>query len=149
MCLSSPEPAGMAEQEADEPSSGTESPDGESRVSEDKWSLHQRLAIRELIDTEVSYVHMLRLCALDIRSRLKQVPGRSHTQPGFLEAKWVLGSHSGSRNRFDGRKVTVDVKSMERSARPRALVCSSAEWGEGESPQRLRKLMGKIALYQV
>lgn len=36
--------------------------------------LHQRLAIRELMDTEVSYVHMLRLCALDIRSRLQQLP---------------------------------------------------------------------------
>ncbi|KAK1343452.1 hypothetical protein QTO34_016232 [Cnephaeus nilssonii] len=64
----------MADRGADEPSSRTESPDGESRVSEDRWSRHQRLAIRELIDTEVSYLHMLRLCALDIRSRLKQLP---------------------------------------------------------------------------
>ncbi|XP_005870524.1 PREDICTED: rho guanine nucleotide exchange factor 37 [Myotis brandtii] len=64
----------MADRGADEPSSRTKSPDGESQVSEDRWSLHQRLAIRELIDTEVSYLHMLRLCALDIRSRLKQLP---------------------------------------------------------------------------
>lgn len=64
----------MADRGADEPSSRTESPDGESRVSEDRWSVHQRLAIRELIDTEVSYLHMLRLCAVDIRSRLKQLP---------------------------------------------------------------------------
>lgn len=117
MCLSSPEPAGMADGGADEPSSRTESPDGESRVSEDRWSRHQRLAIRELIDTEVSYLHMLRLCALDIRSRLKQVPGRSHAQPVFLEAKWVLGSHRGSWDRLDGRKVMVDGKS-----------CTSISW---------------------
>ncbi|KAM8764375.1 rho guanine nucleotide exchange factor 37 isoform 2-T5 [Rhynchonycteris naso] len=64
----------MTDREADEPPSRTRSPDGESRVSEDKWSLHQRLAIRELIDTEVSYLRMLRLCALDIRSRLQQLP---------------------------------------------------------------------------
>lgn len=110
MCLSSPEPAGMADRGADEPPSRTESPDGESRVSEDRCSVHQRLAIRELIDTEVSYLHMLRLCALDIRSRLKQVPGQNHTQPVFLEAKWVLGSHSGSWNTLGGRKVMVFVK---------------------------------------
>ncbi|XP_006906447.1 rho guanine nucleotide exchange factor 37 [Pteropus alecto] len=64
----------MADREADEPSSRTGSPDRESQVSEDRWSLHQRLAVRELIDTEVSYVHLLRLCALDIRSRLQQLP---------------------------------------------------------------------------
>ncbi|KAF6080515.1 Rho guanine nucleotide exchange factor 37 [Phyllostomus discolor] len=64
----------MADRGADEPSSRTGSPDGESRVSEDRWSLHQRLAIRELIDTEASYVHMLQLCASDIRSGLHQLP---------------------------------------------------------------------------
>ncbi|XP_023393077.1 rho guanine nucleotide exchange factor 37 isoform X2 [Pteropus vampyrus] len=64
----------MADCEADEPSSRTGSPDQESQVSEDRWSLHQRLAVRELIDTEVSYLHLLRLCALDIRSRLQQLP---------------------------------------------------------------------------
>ncbi|XP_016066124.1 PREDICTED: rho guanine nucleotide exchange factor 37 [Miniopterus natalensis] len=63
----------MADREADEPSSRTRSPDGESQASEDRWSLHQKLAVRELIDTEISYLHMLRLCALDIRSRLKQL----------------------------------------------------------------------------
>lgn len=72
-CLPSPEPADMADCGADEPSSRTGSPDQESQVSEDRWSLHQRLAVRELIDTEVSYLHLLRLCALDIRSRLQQV----------------------------------------------------------------------------
>ncbi|XP_016005846.2 rho guanine nucleotide exchange factor 37 isoform X2 [Rousettus aegyptiacus] len=64
----------MADCGADEPSSRTGSPDQESQVSEDRWSLHQRLAVRELIDTEVSYLHLLQLCALDIRSRLQQLP---------------------------------------------------------------------------
>uniref|UniRef100_K9IZ67 Rho guanine nucleotide exchange factor 37 n=1 Tax=Desmodus rotundus TaxID=9430 RepID=K9IZ67_DESRO len=64
----------MADHGADEPSSRTGSPDGESQVSEDRWSLHQRMAIRELIDTEASYLHMLQLCASDIRSRLQQLP---------------------------------------------------------------------------
>ncbi|XP_036096760.1 rho guanine nucleotide exchange factor 37 isoform X2 [Molossus molossus] len=64
----------MADRGADDPPSRTGSPDGESQVSEDRWSHHQRLAIRELIDTEVSYLHMLQLCALGIRSRLKQLP---------------------------------------------------------------------------
>ncbi|XP_066129065.1 rho guanine nucleotide exchange factor 37 isoform X1 [Saccopteryx bilineata] len=68
------EPADMADREADEPPSRTGSPDGESQVSEDKWLLHQRLATRELIDTEVSYLRMLQLCAVDIRSRLQQLP---------------------------------------------------------------------------
>ncbi|XP_036849958.1 rho guanine nucleotide exchange factor 37 isoform X2 [Manis javanica] len=68
------EPAAMAERGVDEPSSRTGSSDGEDQVSEDRSLLHQRLAIRELMDTEVSYVHMLRLCALDIRSRLQQLP---------------------------------------------------------------------------
>lgn len=68
------DPADMADRGPDEPSSRTGSPDGGSRVPEDRWSLHQRLAIRELIDTEASYVHMLQLCASDIRSRLQQLP---------------------------------------------------------------------------
>ena len=83
MCLLSPEPVDMADRGADEPSSRTGSPDGESQVSEDRWSLHQRMAIRELIDTEASYLHMLQLCASDIRSRLQQVPGWDHIQPVF------------------------------------------------------------------
>uniref|UniRef100_A0A8C3W3U7 Rho guanine nucleotide exchange factor 37 n=1 Tax=Catagonus wagneri TaxID=51154 RepID=A0A8C3W3U7_9CETA len=58
----------------DELSSRTGSPDGEGLVSEDRSSLHQRLAVRELIDTEVSYLHVLQLCASDIRSRLQQLP---------------------------------------------------------------------------
>uniref|UniRef100_A0A452TGA5 Rho guanine nucleotide exchange factor 37 n=1 Tax=Ursus maritimus TaxID=29073 RepID=A0A452TGA5_URSMA len=64
----------MAEHGSDEPSSRTGSPDGEGRVSADRPLLHQRLAVRELIDTELSYLHMLRLCASDIRSRLQQLP---------------------------------------------------------------------------
>ncbi|XP_014641705.1 PREDICTED: rho guanine nucleotide exchange factor 37 [Ceratotherium simum simum] len=68
------EPADMADHGADELSSGTGSPDGEGRVSADRSLLHQRLAVRELIDTEVSYLHMLQLCASDIRSRLQQLP---------------------------------------------------------------------------
>lgn len=82
--MSFPEPAAMAECGVDEPSSRTGSSDGEDQVSEDRSLLHQRLAVRELMDTEVSYVHMLRLCALDIRSRLQQVPGWGHTQPVFV-----------------------------------------------------------------
>ncbi|XP_074169848.1 rho guanine nucleotide exchange factor 37 isoform X2 [Rhinolophus sinicus] len=62
----------MANHGADEPR--TASPDGESRVSEDRWTLHQRLAVRELIHSEVSYVNTLQLCALAIRSRLQQLP---------------------------------------------------------------------------
>lgn len=50
----------------------------------DRSSLHQRLAIRELIDTEVSYLHMLQLCASDIRGRLQQVLAWGHTQPIFI-----------------------------------------------------------------
>uniref|UniRef100_G1RGS0 Rho guanine nucleotide exchange factor 37 n=1 Tax=Nomascus leucogenys TaxID=61853 RepID=G1RGS0_NOMLE len=64
----------MAKHGADEPSSRSGSPDGEGRASEDRSLLHQRLAVRELIDTEVSYLHMLQLCASDIRSRLQQLP---------------------------------------------------------------------------
>ncbi|XP_007941790.2 rho guanine nucleotide exchange factor 37 [Orycteropus afer afer] len=67
------EPADMADGEADEQSSSTGSPDGEGRVYEDKLSLHRRLAIRELVDTEVTYLHMLHLCARDIRSNLQQL----------------------------------------------------------------------------
>lgn len=84
MCLPSPEPADMADPGADESSPRTESPDGEGRVSEDRSLLHQRLAIRELIDTEVSYLHMLQLCASDIRGRLQQVLAWGHTQPIFI-----------------------------------------------------------------
>lgn len=95
MCLPSPGPADMADHGADEPPSGTGSPAGESGVSEDRWSLHQRLAIRELVDTEASYVHMLQLCASDIRSRLQQVPGWGRTQPAFQGkcGSWVLRPH--------------------------------------------------------
>ncbi|GAB5567250.1 rho guanine nucleotide exchange factor 37 [Prionailurus iriomotensis] len=64
----------MAEHGTDEPSSSTGSPDGEGRDSGDRLLLHQRLAVRELIDTEASYLHMLQLCASDIRSRLQQLP---------------------------------------------------------------------------
>ncbi|XP_022349140.1 rho guanine nucleotide exchange factor 37 [Enhydra lutris kenyoni] len=64
----------MAEHGTDEPSSRTGSPDGEGQASGDRLSLHQRLAVRELIDTELSYLHLLRLCASDIRSRLQQLP---------------------------------------------------------------------------
>lgn len=69
----------MADAGADELSSRSENPEPEGRSSEDRSLLHQRLAIRELIDTEVSYLHTLRLCASDIRSRLHQLP------PGDLE----------------------------------------------------------------
>ncbi|XP_052598231.1 LOW QUALITY PROTEIN: rho guanine nucleotide exchange factor 37 [Peromyscus californicus insignis] len=69
----------MADSEADEPSSRSESPEPEGRSSEDRTLLHQRLAMRELIDTEFSYLHMLRLCASDIRSHLRQLP------PGDLD----------------------------------------------------------------
>ncbi|XP_032251181.1 rho guanine nucleotide exchange factor 37 isoform X3 [Phoca vitulina] len=74
MCLPFLEPADMAEPGTDEPSSRTGSPDGEGRVSGERLLLHQRLAVRELIDTELSYLHMLRLCASDIRSSLQQLP---------------------------------------------------------------------------
>ncbi|XP_029797305.1 rho guanine nucleotide exchange factor 37 [Suricata suricatta] len=63
----------MAEHGTDEPSSRTGSPNGEGRASGDRLLLHQRLAVRELIDTEVSYLHLLHLCASDIRSRLRQL----------------------------------------------------------------------------
>ena len=76
----------MAEHGTDEPSSSTGSPDGEGRDSGDRLLLHQRLAVRELIDTEASYLHMLQLCASDIRSRLQQVPGWGCTQPPFTGA---------------------------------------------------------------
>ncbi|XP_075399270.1 rho guanine nucleotide exchange factor 37 [Tenrec ecaudatus] len=64
----------MADGGAAEPPPRTASADGEDQASEDKVLLHQRLAIRELVDTESSYLHMLRLCASDIRSRLQQLP---------------------------------------------------------------------------
>ncbi|XP_053423289.1 rho guanine nucleotide exchange factor 37 isoform X2 [Nycticebus coucang] len=63
----------MADHGAAEPSSRSGSPDEEGQVSEDRSLLHQKLAVKELMDTEVSYLHMLRLCA-DIRSRLQQLP---------------------------------------------------------------------------
>ncbi|XP_044773088.1 rho guanine nucleotide exchange factor 37 isoform X3 [Neomonachus schauinslandi] len=66
----------MAEPGTDEPSSRTGSPDGEGQVSGERLLLHQRLAVRELIDTELSYLHVLRLCASDIRSSLQQLPQR-------------------------------------------------------------------------
>ncbi|XP_070321730.1 rho guanine nucleotide exchange factor 37 isoform X2 [Odocoileus virginianus] len=55
-------------------SSRTGAPDGDDRLSEDRSLVQQRLAVRELIDTEVSYLHVLQLCASDIRSRLQQLP---------------------------------------------------------------------------
>uniref|UniRef100_A0A2K5XFK6 Rho guanine nucleotide exchange factor 37 n=1 Tax=Mandrillus leucophaeus TaxID=9568 RepID=A0A2K5XFK6_MANLE len=64
----------MAKHGADEPSCRSGSLDGEGRASEDRSLLRQRLAVQELIDTEVSYLHMLQLCASDIRSRLQQLP---------------------------------------------------------------------------
>lgn len=71
----------MAEPADDELSSRTGSPDGEGLVSEDRSLLHQRLAVRELVDTEASYLHVLQLCASDIRGRLQQVPARGYAQP--------------------------------------------------------------------
>ncbi|XP_057587272.1 rho guanine nucleotide exchange factor 37 isoform X2 [Hippopotamus amphibius kiboko] len=68
------EPADMTDHGDDELSSRTGSPDREGRLSEDRSLLHQNLAVRELIDTEVSYLHVLQLCASDIRSRLQQLP---------------------------------------------------------------------------
>lgn len=68
-----PEPVDMADVGEDELSSRSESPEPGDRSSEDRSLLHQKLAIRELIDTEVSYLHTLRLCASDIRSHLHQV----------------------------------------------------------------------------
>ncbi|XP_004854453.1 rho guanine nucleotide exchange factor 37 [Heterocephalus glaber] len=62
----------MAHCGTDEPSSG--SLDGEGQSLEDRSLLQQSLAIRELMDTEDSYLHMLRLCASDVRSRLQQLP---------------------------------------------------------------------------
>lgn len=73
MCSTLPEPTSMTDMEEPEPSSEPGNPDGEGQVSEEKWLLQQRLAVRELIDTEVSYLHMLQLCASDIRGRLQQV----------------------------------------------------------------------------
>uniref|UniRef100_A0A2K6CHD6 Rho guanine nucleotide exchange factor 37 n=1 Tax=Macaca nemestrina TaxID=9545 RepID=A0A2K6CHD6_MACNE len=64
----------MAKHGADELSCRSGSLDGEGRASEDRSLLRQRLAVQELIDTEVSYLHMLQLCASDIRSRLQQLP---------------------------------------------------------------------------
>ncbi|XP_058136879.1 rho guanine nucleotide exchange factor 37 isoform X2 [Dasypus novemcinctus] len=64
----------MADSGTDEPPPRTGSPGGEGQVSEDRLLLRQRLAVRELVDTEGSYVHTLQLCASDIRSRLQQLP---------------------------------------------------------------------------
>ncbi|XP_059864530.1 rho guanine nucleotide exchange factor 37 isoform X1 [Delphinus delphis] len=68
------EPADMTDHGDDELSSRTGSPDEEGRVPEERSLLHQSLAVRELIDTEVSYLHVLQLCASDIRSHLQQLP---------------------------------------------------------------------------
>ncbi|KAM6148496.1 rho guanine nucleotide exchange factor 37 [Erethizon dorsatum] len=65
-------PADMAHGGADEPPS--QSLDGGGQSPEDRSLLLQSLAIRELMDTEVSYLHTLQLCASDIRSRLQQLP---------------------------------------------------------------------------
>nr|XP_030703219.1 rho guanine nucleotide exchange factor 37 isoform X2 [Globicephala melas]XP_030703221.1 rho guanine nucleotide exchange factor 37 isoform X2 [Globicephala melas]XP_030703222.1 rho guanine nucleotide exchange factor 37 isoform X2 [Globicephala melas]XP_030703223.1 rho guanine nucleotide exchange factor 37 isoform X2 [Globicephala melas] len=64
----------MTDHGDDELSSRTGSPDEEGRVPEERSLLHQSLAVRELIDTEVSYLHVLQLCASDIRSHLQQLP---------------------------------------------------------------------------
>ncbi|XP_049641131.1 rho guanine nucleotide exchange factor 37 [Suncus etruscus] len=74
MCSTLSEPTGMADMEEPAPSSEPGNPDREGQVSEEKWLLHQRLAVRELIDTEVYYLHMLQLCASDIRGCLQQLP---------------------------------------------------------------------------
>lgn len=113
MCLPFLEPADMAEHGTDEPSSRTGSPNGEGRASGDRLSLHQRLAVRELIDTELSYLHLLRLCASDIRSRLQQVRGLhiaslNRGRPG----SWLLRPHSFSRGRPDGGEGVVVGKSF-------------------------------------
>ncbi|XP_024594046.1 rho guanine nucleotide exchange factor 37 isoform X1 [Neophocaena asiaeorientalis asiaeorientalis] len=68
------EPADMTDHGDDELSSRTGSPDKEGRIPEERSLLHQSLAVRELIDTEVSYLHVLQLCASDIRSHLQQLP---------------------------------------------------------------------------
>ncbi|XP_070321729.1 rho guanine nucleotide exchange factor 37 isoform X1 [Odocoileus virginianus] len=68
------EPADMTNHGDDALSSRTGAPDGDDRLSEDRSLVQQRLAVRELIDTEVSYLHVLQLCASDIRSRLQQLP---------------------------------------------------------------------------
>ncbi|XP_012597064.2 rho guanine nucleotide exchange factor 37 isoform X1 [Microcebus murinus] len=67
-------PSAMASRGADEPSSKSGSPDGEGGVPEHRSLLRQRLAVKELVDTEATYLHMLRLCGSDIRSRLQQLP---------------------------------------------------------------------------
>jgi hypothetical protein len=90
MILFFPEPLDMADPGADEPSSRSGSPDPEGRASEDRSLLHQRLAVRELIDTEVSYLHMLQLCASDIRNRLQQVLECGYSQPVFAGANLGL-----------------------------------------------------------
>lgn len=114
MCLPFLEPADMAEHGSDEPSSRAGSPDGEGRVSADRLLLHQRLAVRELIDTELSYLRMLRLCASDIRSRLQQVPGlhaASLSMAGL--GSWLLRPYVSSRARLGGREGVVAPKSPE------------------------------------
>ncbi|XP_059999934.1 rho guanine nucleotide exchange factor 37 isoform X2 [Lagenorhynchus albirostris] len=68
------EPADMTDHGDDELSSRTGSPDEEGRVPEERSLLHQSLAVKELIDTEVSYLNVLQLCASDIRSHLQQLP---------------------------------------------------------------------------
>lgn len=121
----------MAEHGTDEPSSRTGSPDGECQVLEDRSLLHQRLAVRELIDTEVSYLHMLQLCASDIRSRLQQVSWWGCTQPSLgRHGSWLLRPHIGFRGRLDGGEGVMGVKppgyklchfcvlAMQHSARP-------------------------------
>ena len=79
-----PEPADMTNHGDDALSFRTGAPDGDDLLSEDRSLLQQRLAVRELIDTEVSYLHVLQFCASDIRSRLQQVPGWGHTQFVFI-----------------------------------------------------------------
>ncbi|XP_047412251.1 rho guanine nucleotide exchange factor 37 [Sciurus carolinensis] len=64
----------MGDPGADESTSRPGSSDEEGGSSEDRPLLHQRLAVRELLDTEVSYLHMLQLCASNIRGRLQQLP---------------------------------------------------------------------------
>ena len=96
-----PEPADMTNHGDDALSSRTGAPDGDDRLSEDRSLLQQRLAVRELIDTEVSYLHVLQLCASDIRSRLQQVPGWDHTQLVFREAD--MGPASETSHLFLGQ----------------------------------------------
>ncbi|XP_056667432.1 rho guanine nucleotide exchange factor 37 isoform X2 [Monodelphis domestica] len=55
-------------------SSGDESQGVEATRICEKMKLNQRLAAKELVNTEAKYVHNLQLCASDIRSHLHELP---------------------------------------------------------------------------